>query len=48
MKSFLDPRTSTVKDEELLREMNAASSEYDETSSKLKRGTVKKVTINES
>jgi len=48
MKSCLDPGSHMVKDEVLLREMNAASSEYDETSSKMKRATVKRVSINES
>jgi hypothetical protein len=44
MRSFLAAPTS---DEELLNEMNLATSETDETSSKLRTGAVKKVTINE-
>jgi hypothetical protein len=44
MRSFLATPTS---DEELLNEMNLATSETDETSSKLRTGAVKKVTINE-
>ena len=48
MRLFLDPKRTATSDEELLREMNVASSETDETSSKMKRGATKKVTINES
>ena len=48
MKSFLNSPTPTG-DEVLLREMNIASLEIEETESKIKKGGVtKKVTVNES
>jgi hypothetical protein len=46
MKTLLNPK-SPGEDQELLEEMNAASLECEETSSKLKRGAAKRVTINE-
>ena len=49
MKQFLDPAAKKpTPDDVLLYEINVASSESEETSSKLKTMTTKKVTINEA